>query len=145
VREEHKIAVRRESGQLDADPVFGNFPGSTNIGVPVFAILILADERIIVRLSLGSHNEHSLLFPAIKAYVLVMCYNDTLFFTDRNTQEIDMAKFVDFALIKENMPFSKTIPALELDVKQSGNQWRGACPTCKSGGDRALVITEGKG
>jgi hypothetical protein len=56
-----------------------------------------------------------------------------------------MAKFVDFALIKENMPFSKTIPALELDVKQSGNQWRGACPTCKSGGDRALVITEGKG
>jgi len=30
-------------------------------------------------------------------------------------------------------------------LKQHNNQWRGACPTCKSGGVRALVITEGKG
>ena len=52
-----------------------------------------------------------------------------------------MAKFVDFAAIKEKMPFSETIAALELSVKQSGNQWRGGCPACNSGGDRALVIT----
>jgi DNA primase len=56
-----------------------------------------------------------------------------------------MTTFVDFADLKEKVSFSDTIKYLKLDVKQSGNQWRGACPTCKSGGDRALVITDGKG
>jgi DNA primase len=56
-----------------------------------------------------------------------------------------MTTFVDFADVKEKVSFSDTINHLNLDVKQAGNQWRGACPTCKSGGDRALVITDGKG
>ena len=56
-----------------------------------------------------------------------------------------MTTFVDFAEVKEKVSFFDTIGHLKLDMKQSGNQWRGACPTCKSGGDRALVITDGKG
>lgn len=56
-----------------------------------------------------------------------------------------MTTFVDFAEVKEKVSFSDTIGHLKLDMKQSGNQWRSACPTCKNGGDRALVITDGKG
>lgn len=56
-----------------------------------------------------------------------------------------MTQFIDFAEVKEKVSFSDTIDFLNLDMKQSGNQWRGACPACKSGGDRALVITDGKG
>ena len=53
--------------------------------------------------------------------------------------------FVDFAELKGKVSFSNTIEVLGLDLKQSGNQWRGKCPACNSGGDRALVVTEGKG
>ena len=53
--------------------------------------------------------------------------------------------FVDFAALKEAVSFSAAIELLGLDLKQSGNQWRGKCPACRSGGDRALVVTEGKG
>ena len=53
--------------------------------------------------------------------------------------------FVDFVELKEKVSFSDTIEVLGIALKQSGNQWRGPCPACKSGGDRALVITDGKG
>ena len=53
--------------------------------------------------------------------------------------------FVDFAAVKEAVSFTDTINYLELSLKKSGSQWRGACPACKTGGDRALVITEGRG
>lgn len=53
--------------------------------------------------------------------------------------------FVDFAELKARVSFADAITLLGLTLKHSGNQWRGACPACKSGGDRALVITEGKG
>lgn len=53
--------------------------------------------------------------------------------------------FVDFSELKAKVSFGKTCSILGLDLKQAGNQWRGVCPTCKTGGDRALVITEGKG
>jgi DNA primase len=56
-----------------------------------------------------------------------------------------MTKFVDFAEVKEKVSYADTIGYLNLDVKQSGNQWRGSCPACKSGGNRALVITDDKG
>jgi len=56
-----------------------------------------------------------------------------------------MAGFVDFSAVKEQVSFADAVSHLELDVKRSGNQWRGPCPSCKTGGDRALVITEGKG
>ncbi len=53
--------------------------------------------------------------------------------------------FTDFAAIKASVSFADVINKLGLQPKQTGNQWRGACPFCKSGGDRALVVTEGKG
>lgn len=56
-----------------------------------------------------------------------------------------MPNFVDFAAVKEAVTFSSAIELLDLKLKQSGNQWRGRCPTCENGGDRALVVTEGRG
>ena len=53
--------------------------------------------------------------------------------------------FVDFAAVKEAVSFADTLSYLALGLKQAGNQWRGPCPTCNSGGDRALVVTDGKG
>lgn len=53
--------------------------------------------------------------------------------------------FIDYAELKRRIPIEEAIPLLALSVKQHGQQWRGPCPTCKQGGDRALVITHGKG
>jgi hypothetical protein len=47
--------------------------------------------------------------------------------------------------LKERVSFADVISFLNLDLKRHGPQWRGKCPVCKSGGDRALVITDGKG
>jgi DNA primase len=53
--------------------------------------------------------------------------------------------FLDFAALKEAVSFASVVELLDLKLKRSGNQWRGPCPACNSGGDRALVVTEGKG
>jgi DNA primase len=53
-------------------------------------------------------------------------------------------KFIDFAELKERVSVTDVIPMLNLTGKQKGDQWRGACPRCDAGGDRALVITESK-
>lgn len=53
--------------------------------------------------------------------------------------------FIDFAEVKERVSFADTISLLSLELKRSGNQWRGPCPSCQQGGDRALVVTEGRG
>jgi len=55
-----------------------------------------------------------------------------------------LSTFIDFTDLKERFGFVQVIDALKLPVTQRGNQWRGACPACKSGGERALVITDGK-
>lgn len=54
-------------------------------------------------------------------------------------------KFVDFDEVKRSVSFGQAISLLKLTMQQHGQQWRSACPACKKGGDRALVITEGKG
>lgn len=56
-----------------------------------------------------------------------------------------MRTFIDFAEVKEKVSFADAISYLKLGLKGSGNQWRGPCPACNSGGDRALVVTEGRG
>lgn len=56
-----------------------------------------------------------------------------------------MGSFLDFQELKNQVPFSTAIELLDLELKPSGNQWRGKCPACNSGGDRALVVTDGKG
>jgi len=52
--------------------------------------------------------------------------------------------FIDFAALKDRVPIEDAIPKLELVLKERNGQWRGPCPVCKSGGDRALVITPAK-
>lgn len=53
--------------------------------------------------------------------------------------------FVDFEQVKKDTTFEKAISLLGLEMKKAGSQFRGPCPRCKSGGERALVITPLKG
>jgi len=55
-----------------------------------------------------------------------------------------MSSFIDFAALKERISVEAAIPLLGLSLKQQNGQWRGPCPACKSGGDRALVVTPSK-
>jgi DNA primase len=52
--------------------------------------------------------------------------------------------FIDFAALKERILIEDAIPKLDLVLKERNSQWRGPCPICQSGGDRALVITPAK-
>lgn len=53
--------------------------------------------------------------------------------------------YVDFAALKEAVSIEQVVGLLGLEMKQTGNQLRGPCPQCETGGDRALVITPEKG
>lgn len=55
-----------------------------------------------------------------------------------------MGVFLDFQSLKSHVRIEHVIPMLGLKMKDHQGQHRGACPVCKSGGDRALVITEVK-
>jgi DNA primase len=50
--------------------------------------------------------------------------------------------FIDFADLKARVTIHQVMTFLNLNLKQSGGQYRGACPV-HGGGDRALVITPG--
>lgn len=61
-----------------------------------------------------------------------------------------MASLFDFAGENECISFAEIVSLLQLELKYTGNQWRGACPACNSGTGhtlpvRTLVITNGKG
>jgi hypothetical protein len=53
--------------------------------------------------------------------------------------------FIDFGALKERVSMEQAVQLLGLQLRPQGHQLRGACPVCKTGGDRALVITPGKG
>ena len=53
--------------------------------------------------------------------------------------------FVDFAELKTRVSIEQAIQMLGLKLTPAGNQFRGPCPACKAGGDRALVVTPAKG
>ena len=53
-------------------------------------------------------------------------------------------KFIDFQHLKQTVRIDSVFTTLGLQLKQAGEQWRGACPACKSGGDRTLVVTPHK-
>jgi DNA primase len=55
-----------------------------------------------------------------------------------------MFKFIDFGELKERVSIEDAMKLLDLNMKQSGKQYRGQCPTCE-GSDRGLVITPDKG
>lgn len=52
--------------------------------------------------------------------------------------------YIDFAEVKARVPIDQAAERLGLKVSKSGAQLRAPCPACKSGGDRALVITPAK-
>ena len=52
--------------------------------------------------------------------------------------------FVDFAALKQRVRIEDVLPELGLEMKQHAGQWRGPCPACRSGGNRALVVTPEK-
>jgi len=52
--------------------------------------------------------------------------------------------YVDFSALKERVPIADALSHLDLKLLQRGDQFRGRCPACNSGGDRALVVTPAK-
>ncbi|MDB2384206.1 CHC2 zinc finger domain-containing protein [bacterium] len=52
--------------------------------------------------------------------------------------------YVDFAELKENVLIQDCFDQLGLSMKSNRDAFRGPCPTCQSGGDRALVVTPSK-
>jgi DNA primase len=53
--------------------------------------------------------------------------------------------FVDFAELKARVSIEQAMQMLGLSLALHASQYRGACPTCKTGGDRALIVTPAKG
>jgi DNA primase len=53
--------------------------------------------------------------------------------------------FVDFAELKTRVSIEQAMQMLGLNLTLHGSQHRGACPACKTGGDRALIVTPAKG
>jgi DNA primase len=53
--------------------------------------------------------------------------------------------YIDFQEVKAKVRIDDAAQKLGLALKESKNQFRGACPSCNSGGDRALVITPERG
>jgi DNA primase len=53
-------------------------------------------------------------------------------------------KFIDFADIKQRVSLHQCVTMLGLAMKQSGGQFRSACPV-HGGGERTLVVTPSKG
>lgn len=55
-----------------------------------------------------------------------------------------VSKFLDFQTIKNEHPVEQVAERLGLELKKSGHQLRGRCPSGE-GGERAFVITPNKG
>ena len=53
--------------------------------------------------------------------------------------------YIDFQELKARVSIEQAIQILGLQLKPAGNQLRGPCPTCKTGGDRVLVVSPSKG
>ena len=53
--------------------------------------------------------------------------------------------YVDFAELKTRVSIEEAARMLGLNLTLHGNQYRGACPACQTGGDRALIVTPTKG
>ena len=51
-----------------------------------------------------------------------------------------MAAYIDFHDLKTRVSISQVVQMLGLRLTTKGDQSRGACPQCQSGGDRALAI-----
>jgi hypothetical protein len=56
-----------------------------------------------------------------------------------------MPTSIDFAELKTRVSIEQVVQFLGLKMTRSGPAFRGECPTCRSGGPRALVVTPSKG
>ena len=56
-----------------------------------------------------------------------------------------MSYAIDFIELKQRVSIEQAADMLGLKLAKSGAQRRGTCPICKTGGDRAFVITPAKG
>ncbi len=52
--------------------------------------------------------------------------------------------FVDFAELKARVKIQDVVALLQLSMQQKGDQWRGPCPACNQGGERALAVNTSK-
>ncbi len=52
--------------------------------------------------------------------------------------------FIDFTALKSDVRIEDVAAMLSLNAANAGGQLRAPCPACRSGGDRALVITPAK-
>ena len=53
--------------------------------------------------------------------------------------------FIPFDELKQRYTIEQVAGLLGLALKRSGETFRGPCPACGSGGERAIVITPAKG
>jgi CHC2 zinc finger len=51
---------------------------------------------------------------------------------------------IDFQALKQRVSIDQAVQFLGLQLRQSGPAFRGPCPVCRSGGERALVVTPSK-
>ncbi|MGD0076205.1 MAG: CHC2 zinc finger domain-containing protein [Candidatus Binataceae bacterium] len=56
-----------------------------------------------------------------------------------------MSHAIDFGELKQRVSIERAAEMLGVKLTKSGPQLRGPCPICKSGGDRAFVVTPAKG
>lgn len=56
-----------------------------------------------------------------------------------------MSHTIDFGELKQRVSIERAAEMLGIKLTKSGPQLRGPCPICKTGGDRAFVITPAKG
>ena len=56
-----------------------------------------------------------------------------------------MSHAIDFTELKQRVRIERAAEMLGIKLAKSGPQLRGLCPICKTGGDRAFVITPAKG
>src|SRR4051812_24255912 len=52
--------------------------------------------------------------------------------------------FVDFAELKSRLKIEEVVSQLGLKGAYKSEQWRGPCPACNAGGERALAVNTGK-
>ena len=62
-----------------------------------------------------------------------------------DTRSAVLGHSANFAELKAKVGIEQVLSMLELSLKKQGEQLRGRCPVCKSGGDRGLVVTPDKG
>lgn len=51
-----------------------------------------------------------------------------------------MVYYISFGIVRQRIPIADLISYVGLEMKREGANWRGPCPICKRGDDRALFF-----